>query len=331
MRSLPASIAPLLLIGSLAGLAQSPASPSEPLPELRPNDLTVVEIPAVGTAAPGRFYDLFRPFRTEAAALSPDGKRIAYSVREGSDLYVLTVEIDTPSKVLAKILAGSTRTSTPFLEPYIREKTPARIRWMGWATDNRLVIETNASLVIGLGATASGGIFAINADGTEPRTLVTPRDITPPDRPLDFSPRPTAAEYDYVRASSSFLIPTPDIPPAPAEFEDDRAAFDREIAWINRDNDLPLDIRPPHSPTIFDYASDDPDSIVVRANHPRNYGLYRVNIHSGQLSYGPTESVGGELATLLNRQGLVGSSGPKSLRTAFPHAYLVPKSPPLSL
>jgi dipeptidyl aminopeptidase/acylaminoacyl peptidase len=311
------------LLCSVVVFGQAPSSPD--IPAFQPNDIAEFEIPPVGTAAPGRFYNLFRPFRTEAAALSPDGKLLAYSVRERDDLYVVTVEIDNPSKVLARILVGTARTSTPFLEVYISEKTPPRIRWMGWANSNRLLIETNANQVEatpqGKMSSTSGGIFGVDADGANPRTLVTPRDVA-------FS---EGTRHDVSPLPSAFYglrIYTPDIDPEEAR---KTQANEFSATFSGRDNDLPVDLRSPRSPTFFDYTPDDPDWITVRTSDPRHYGLYRIHIHTGKRRYGASESVTGDVASLINRQGRVGGIVPNTHRSAFPYIFQVAKPAPISL
>ncbi|WP_138223135.1 alpha/beta hydrolase family protein [Nibricoccus aquaticus] len=334
MRRSPRHFSALALLGLLTAVPASAASatpstgttpiatpaPDAPALTLSASDLAIAEIPAIGTASTTRFNNLFRPFRTEAAALSPDGQRLAYSLREGDNLYVITVKIDDPSRPLARILAGTTRTSTPFMEVHASEKTPARIRWMGWATADRLLIETNANLVTDLTNT-SGGIFAVNADGSNPRTLVTPRDVS----------LAASLSRDTAPIPSSFSdsrIYTPDIDPVEARKAEANAFA---ATTYGLDNDLPTDLRSPRTPTFFDYAPGEPDWIIIRTSDPRHYGLYRVNIATGQFRYGPTENVSGDYATLINRQGVVGGVVPNSSRSAFPHTFQVAKASPLSL
>ncbi|MGC4074100.1 MAG: prolyl oligopeptidase family serine peptidase [Nibricoccus sp.] len=318
----------LLPLGLLCAITAYSESPPQ-LPALTPIQLVEFEIPPVGTAAPGRFYNLFRPFRTEAAALSPDGKLLAYSIREGDSLYVITVEVDNPSHVLAKILAGTTKTSTPILQPDLRENTPARIRWMGWATPTRLLIETNANLAMDNGGVSntSGAIFGVNADGSNARTLVTPRDVSS----FENVAASTASFFSKISpssGSSNYLINTPDYDQYAAQLS---GPVNRASSVVNHDNDLPLDTQLQRSPTFFDYAPGEPDWIVVRTSDSANYSLYRVNIHSGKLRYGSMEVTHDPVATLINRQGLIGCSIPNTMRTSFPHSFQIAKNSLVSL
>jgi dipeptidyl aminopeptidase/acylaminoacyl peptidase len=311
-----------LCLGFLGALPAYATPATEPQP-LEKDVIKVVVVPAVGTAAADRFYPLFRPFRTEAAALSPDGNRLAYSIREGSALYVVTLEIDNPSRVLSKILVGTTKNSTPFLVSDLREDVPPRIRWMGWATPTRLLVETNANIAAtGLGiANTSGAIFGMNADGTNVRTLVSPLDVA------DFRDRFFNTSF---RPDASSLFPTPDLP-TDSWHPYHGVPFSGTRTLGTRDNALPNDLSTPRTPTFFDYAPDAPQWIIVRTNSPTDYSLYRVNIDSGKLHYGSIETGYGQITTLLNRQGLIGASIPNTLRTAFPYSYQISKNALVSL
>ena len=318
MRSPLPSIAPLVLACVHLAAAEPASVPTVDEPASG-GVATPFEIPPVGTASPDRFLDLFRPFRTEASALSPDGKRLAYSVRDGDSLYVVTLDVDAPTRALAKILVGTTHNSTPFLEPHISEPTPARIRWMGWATPDRLIIETNTTFVSGEGAgevrSTSGGIYAINADGSQPRTLVTPRDVAI--RTLDFESM--RGQDDPL---AEFRIFTPDQDP---EEEKRKRISGDPLLPGGSDNDLPIDVQLPQSPTFFDYVPGESDWIIVRTADPKSYNLYQVNIYSGKMRFGPRENVAGDYATLINRQGMIGGVVPNTTRTPFPFSYGIAK------
>ncbi len=307
-------LALLVTLATGTVLAQTPPSaPATPPP-------APTEPPAVGTAAPERFFGLFRPFQTDAAALSPDGKLLAYTLREGDTLSVVIVPIDDPGKALAKIVAGTAETSTPTLQSDNKEKVPARIRWMGWATPTRLILETNANLATadseGNWVNTSGALFAVDATGANSRTLVTPRDV-----------QDTKIELAETTKPNPDRITTPDVAPAePAE-----ATSGEDTALASSDDNLPVDKSSPRSPAFFDYTPGKTDSIIVRTNDPKNYALFTVNIHTGKLSYGEKETVTGDVVPLLNRQGLAGAAIPNTLRTSFPHAYLIAKKGAFSL
>ncbi|MGC4074102.1 MAG: prolyl oligopeptidase family serine peptidase [Nibricoccus sp.] len=301
---------------------------------------------AVGTAAPERFFDIFLPYRTDSAAISPDGKLLAYSIRENDDLFVVTLEIDNPSKVRAKIKVGTAATSTPKLIHDIGEKVPPAIRWIGWATSNRLVVETNANLATQTAGNdwtnTSGAIFAVNADGTNPRTIVTPRDVEKTNLSLRSSGTNTDPNALPYSVNPNAIIPTPD--QLRSTVSSDPYAHGRDPFNPNSmagyqpmgpiglsPNSLAFGIGRPRSPVVFDYAPGKPDWLTIRTSDPRDYTLFTVNVNNGDLKYGPLERTDSELALLLNRQGRHQIAVPNTLRTSFPHSYLVQKTGLVSL
>ena len=304
----------------LLGLCSQLQAFTQPPPATAPGGppaSTASETPiAVGTAAPERFFELFLPFRTTNAALSPDGKLIAYSVREGDKLFVFIVEVDNPAKGRAKVLVGTDDTSTGALKQSAREKTPARIRWMGWANSNRLVIETNVNLALNSGSSwqnTAGAIFAIDADGKNGKTLVSPRDVEATKGP----------EFVAKREANDLLVTTPD--QEPPRNEESAGSLLVSSDPSAEENNLPLDVRYPRSPTFFDFSPTDPHSIIVRTSDQRDYGLYTINVNTGKLSYGPAERVTGDFNVLINRQGRQAAAIASTVATAFPHQYLIEK------
>jgi dipeptidyl aminopeptidase/acylaminoacyl peptidase len=317
----------LLGLAICSAFAQTPAQPAP----------STEQPPAVGTAAPERFFKLFRPYRTDSAAISPDGKLLAYSLREGDDLFVLTVEIDNPAKVRSKVKVGDADTSTPRLQSDVSEKIPARIRWMGWVTDTRLVVETNANLATLVKkdgdsewTNTSGALFAVNADGTQGRTLVTPKDVE--QTKLDpFLPTSNAGQAGNGPTDITVFPGDPSQPSINATIAGYEDAGPNESMLQNRVNNLPLDARTPRSPTFFDYIPDKPEWLLIRTSDSRNYGLYEVNILTSKLKFGPIERTDADLSPLINRQGRLQIALPNTLRTPFPHRYLVQKSGGITL
>jgi len=323
----------LLTFSSLTASAQSGAPalpPPAPLPApsaaatktAGSSSPAVTTPPAVGTAAPERFLQLFRPFRTDSAALSPDGKLLAYSIRENDNLFVLIVEVDNPAKVRSKVLVGTAETSSPTLQSDAKELIPPRIRWMGWATPTRLVIETNANLASASGGNwtnTSGALFAVDADGTHGRTLVTPRDVEETD--LKFNDPPTTPDPNKINTPDVAV----DLPSSASSsgFGDDIGSGDGALT-ASTDN-LPLDARTPRSPTFFDYKPGEPDWIIVRTSDPKNYGLFDINIQTGKLRYDSKEVMAEEVTPLIDRQGHQSAAVASTTRTAFPHPYLLQK------
>lgn len=126
---------------------------------------------------PGRFRDFFRPFRTDRAALSPDGKYLAFSLRDGNSLSVTVIEIDHPEKATAHVRVIDDEAATPMLAANQREPTPARINWMRWATPTRLVVETNRVQSRSEGQNWQGAVVAFDADGGNARQIASPDDV----------------------------------------------------------------------------------------------------------------------------------------------------------
>jgi dipeptidyl aminopeptidase/acylaminoacyl peptidase len=296
--------------------AMNPASSSPTAPA------TAATPPAVGTAAPQRFFGLFVPLRTDSASLSPDGKFIAYSLREEGNLSVLIIEVDNPTKVRAKVTVATDETSTPTMDTETKEKTPARIRWMGWATPTRLIVETNANLATYIGekwVNTSGALFAVDADGQNGRTLATPRDIADITPKMDLPPE-TENPDAILPPDAERPTQTETLPSNATATQINDAAFMAGSA-----NNLPADNRSPRSPAFFDYIPGEPDWISVRSSGLNKYSLYKIHIHTGALRYGKSEVVVDDYTPLINRQGKQGAAIVNSLKDAFPHDYLVEK------
>lgn len=194
-------IVPLLLLALCATVAAAENAPvpasatapasvaANPPPAAQPNapqaaaaQAHAAPNPADLPPDPGRFKVFFRPFRTEEVALSPDGKYMAFSFREDSQLYVLVTEVERPDKALCKVLVADNATSTGLRDERQGEDVPARIQWMQWASSNRLVVETNRAFSRGDPVagwqTWRGCVLAFDADGANAKTLVTPMDVS---------------------------------------------------------------------------------------------------------------------------------------------------------
>ncbi len=137
-------------------------------------------------SAPERLMPYFQPPRTDVAAISPDGATLAYTVHEGGTLYLQLVDLAHPAT--KRLVAVADDFNTPEYAPgvvqFATEKHAARLEFIRWITPRRLVFLTN-----------EGRVFGIDADGSNARTLATPRDIRwdPPPDPADDSdgpPRP---------------------------------------------------------------------------------------------------------------------------------------------
>lgn len=269
------------------GAAALPAAGPGQLPGLTPP----AALPDV-TSNSVRFNELFEPFRTDIAALSPDGNYLAYSVRDSGNLAVLVIDVAHPQVAKARVIVASDATSTP-MEANASEVTPAKIRWMGWATPTRLVVETNTSYPTPIksggtlgGAqpverwiTSQGAILAFDADGENARTLVTPADM---------------------RAGSYIRVP-------------------HVFGYCPGEPDSLL-IR---SGEFFTYDPLAPVSLYVRMEALREFGLFKVNVLTGRRKWleGYLHQRYREKVPLLNRQGRPGVGISDANSVPYPHDF----------
>jgi pimeloyl-ACP methyl ester carboxylesterase len=291
-----------------AATSPSPSSivPSIPVPELVGDDFR----PAGGKR---RFEDLFQPVRTSKATLSPDGRYLAYTVRENSALSVVVVDVDHPSVVKTKVTALTDEDATPMMANN-RERTPAAIRWMRWATPTRLVLETNVQVPFALPGggdwySVSGVIIGFDADGSNVKTLVTPRDVR-------------MASLPYPRAVKPKLLSEADRSSAGVSDGNDDADSESEVENGGTQGMLE------RTPRAVDFVAGDPESLLVRAEDTRPGEVnrlaerYTVNVHTGKM-----KSLGDELnfhgtTLLLDRQGQRRVSVAQTTVSGFPHRFL---------
>jgi|GEM_PF-1214827 len=287
----------------------------------------------VGTASPDRFVDLFRPFQTDVAALSPNGDLLAYSLREGTRLYVIIVEVENPTKARAKVLVATDETSSAPLKQNAGEKTLARIHHLGWATNDRLVIETNANSTVKSSSNSDeaiiintpGRIFAVDADGAHGRIIASPIDVAKRAR-SDLLSSVKIDEFTTTRPDEESVGEMKDrileekkqrgLDTIPEEFRENSVYLE---SYTHSEN------QQPRSPLFFDYGADNADTILLRTADPRDYQLFTANVYTGKLEYGALEKSTDDLSILINRQGRAGAAISGTGVTAFPRAYLVEK------
>lgn len=276
-------------------------------PRLRFFGLGLLCALALGAASPGpaapaeRFFDLFEPLRSTSAALSPDGKYLAYSLRERENLSVVTVAVDEPTKVLAKMNLGNDESATPMLTNNV-ENTPLEIRWMQWVTPTRLAIATNR---IGVTFSAGGGwrsvsgvIFGVDVDGRNPRTLLTPRGIR---------------------------FTMPDLMPPPIERLAEQVAHNHRFRPHTGFTDINV------GANVFDFSKDDPNKIILQAQHRTKYRTYALNVLTGKLSLLEEDVGEGGLVPFFDRQGNFRGGVHGTLNRQPPFHYVLQKNQTLSL
>lgn len=174
---------------------------------------TQTPAPPVGVSF-ARFIDIFTPLRTDQAALSPDGTHLAYSWHDGRELSVAVVAVDNPKVTTTKVVVA--------LDPderkrsdYIGEYPLAQVRFLGWTSNRRVVLQTNtrAAITRGMAVGYMRGVwFSFDLDGKDARVLFDPRKITrsvgPPGNsrlvPLQLTPvdvDPTLKDGVYLRGT----------------------------------------------------------------------------------------------------------------------------------
>jgi dipeptidyl aminopeptidase/acylaminoacyl peptidase len=112
---------------------------------------------------------LYRPMQADRVALSPDGERVAYTKNEKGELVIYLMAVGRPEKKF-RIQVEDDR---PVM--FTREKQPARLRFMAWASPTRLVF---APTPYDNGARTIAPIYAVNADGSNPKTLADSDDFS---------------------------------------------------------------------------------------------------------------------------------------------------------
>lgn len=146
-------------------------------------------------AAPNeeRIEALFRPFLAERMTLSPDGRYIAYSEHSGSEVLVRILDLEQPGLPKTVIVQEdlAVRNST--------ERERASLRFLRWTEGNRLVFAPSvrtlpAAVTVPpmtsldpdaadmfrtgqLAPTILAPIMAVDANGTNPKTLVDAADF----------------------------------------------------------------------------------------------------------------------------------------------------------
>lgn len=275
-----------------------------------------------------RFRTLFRPFITDQAALSPDGKFLAYSLRETAELFVVVVEISNPQVARAKVRVATDETSTPALVD-LHEQIPAVIRWMKWTSPTRLVVETNTNHPLGTGGESSvienipGSILAFDADGANAKILITPREV--PARFKDAAFEAPDRHAPLAGPGTGGWRPDAPIPglDEPVDPYAPPSAFDPWVAATTGDTDPNASPRVARarSPRVIDLVPGQDDLLYVGAGSSREYQVFRLNTVTGKLEDFYDEKVAEDFAVLLDRQGKARIGVPATLRFSFPHEF----------
>ena len=312
-------IRPLLLLALLPALAaQEVPAPATPPPAeeqiLRPPE-------------PGRFKPLFQPFRTDMAALSPDGRYLAYSLRDGDALSVAVIEIAHPEKMTALVKVVDDKTATPMMAEEQREPTPARINWLRWATPTRVIVETNQVFTTtGPGEAGwqswPGTVLAFDADGGNARQLANGQDV--PETIMDVRDADGRDPFSTRRDPAwKFLPSEPDgstqaSGPLAGEAQDPEAAPAASQTFVANSPRslrlLGLDPARPGSVTLV-------ASGALRSNGTRTLGCYSLDPTTGKLTSLADQMIDAEATPRIDHQGRVRLSLANTTRVSFPVPY----------
>lgn len=155
------------------------------LPRLRSVLCWVSAVCAACThAAPfdDRVAALFRAPLAEQMALSPDGRRVAYTTQVGKDLVVMIINVEFPGPKTS-VIVDEERTV-----PFSEENERAQLRFLKWATSDRLVFSPTVHVVTMPSAGESGAltngpfiyapIMAVDGDGRNAKVLIDAREFT---------------------------------------------------------------------------------------------------------------------------------------------------------
>ena len=266
-----------------------------------------------------RFASLFRPFRTDLATLSPDGKYLAYTVRENGAVSVAVVALDNPSAVTTRVVVVTDDSATAVMEQNTREKTPGAVRWMRWVNPTRLVVETNrifAQRGDESWVNTPGEIVAFEADGSDARSLVTPRDVQlVTGSSADEALKQMREANGTVRPSFRIDEPTP----GPTNSTEDAIVPPEDPNEINS----PSFTHSPRAPRVFDFHPTKSDCLIIQAGDNTRLDLFELDTITGKLVVLSTEVGASEMITFQDRQGKPRVAVPNTLVRSFPHRYAI--------
>jgi pimeloyl-ACP methyl ester carboxylesterase len=282
--------------------------------------------------SPDRFVDLFRPFQTSLATLSPDGLHIAYSLREGDQLSVVVVPVDNPARATARVVVATDQSSTPMLSIQSRERTPAQIRSMGWAGTNRIIVETNratADYANEAWGVSSGAILAFDLDGGNFKILVTPKEVATVSLSDAAASGATSTTNPETGRDDAFLGVLPDGTGGTGGSSIDFDALTGDDPLADPDSTEPPTpdetvsiTRTLRTPRVFDYAPPDASgAIIVSTDGNLRHELFRLDALTGKLKFIKEELGEQGMLPMLDRQGELRIGVPNTTRTSFPHRF----------
>lgn len=293
---------PRYFIGCLSVLLAGSVGASENYPTV--GTTAAASAPMTEWASPDRYYDLFAPLNTEQAALSPDGKKVAFSYYKGEDLFLFIVKTEAPFEFLARVHVGTDKSATPIFVQQGKETTPIQISWLGWVDGERLAFQTNQVIsttparAIG-GGGARGYVFGINADGSDLRELASPLTLA----------RGLATHQGWENEMM---------------WQEAR----RDLGWSEEISSMNYRPRPdlgsgkhPTPVQVLDFDPAQPGSLLIKAGFDQDYEVFSVDARSGKKKIARTERIGSAMSVLLDRQHEANIGIHNTTLTSFPHRY----------
>lgn len=229
------------------------------------------------------YLDLFLPLRIELAALSPDGRRIAYTLHKDGALVLVVVDTERPTVIRKSVVLLTDRDATPSLDQSTTSPVTARARWLGWSSPDWIVAETNRIHQAQLAGPATatevrrsswvgtpGAIVAYHPETDRARTLVTPETVALTIPRVSLAPRPRGRTLD---PSQSARTPNHlhDVGWAPPDSSGETAVAANE--------DLIL----PGIPSVHGFAPSDRDTVIIRGDTVDGVNTFRLDVSTGKL------------------------------------------------
>ncbi len=142
--------------------------------------LTVPTVAGAASTFEERISALYRPLQAEQVALSPDGEYIAYSRNDSGELAIYVMAVNRTERKFRIGVEGDRAVS------FSKERAPPRLRFLRWASPRQLVF---APTEYHNGVRAIAPIYAVNRDGTDPKSLAEADDFSLQDGPVEEAPR----------------------------------------------------------------------------------------------------------------------------------------------
>ncbi|MBI5382458.1 MAG: prolyl oligopeptidase family serine peptidase [Opitutae bacterium] len=123
---------------------------------------------------------IFRSFRADLITLAPDGRHLAYTLREGQHLFLRIVDVDHPETKAIIVVGGQADAGTSRRSGHMA----AQVTFLRWVTPARLVYAMSAQ----------NEVRVVDADGKNDRKLVDQNDLEEYLAPSPYytNPRPPA-------------------------------------------------------------------------------------------------------------------------------------------